>query len=491
MKSRASIYDLLPPRPGLEPLDWHSLAAAFDAFVMNPDNRIRYTTKSGHHAFSAFMESSRYGTDSHELVTFGPVVLGKLLRGDDVVALAQGLSSFFDQARGIFLNSPGVTRIEMWYLVYANALAAHLARRLTGQMPELAVQWRQSAEMLRQMAHRIHYDFNWQGYDFGEQMPWTAEDIYRQPDSIGGYAYLMLLAFEMFGDRSFLEESRTALTKYLQFADNPWYEVPNGSLALAAAARLCALGHQVDTSRAFALLMDPAASLVVGTWAGCEVNGLMRGWRYSTPESAYSMESLVVLPNILPAARYDVRLADAIGRYALHVAANARYFFSEFMRGQESRPDLSPAVPYERLLAENEGRAPYATGDFEGHRSVYGGAYTLWWDALVRPTEDPFILRLDLTRSDFLSERAYPTFLYYNPWDVERSVTIEMGEEAHDIYGLKQHSWLARSEARTTVLTLPPMEAQVIVLCPAGASPLAQQQVLLVDDIAVDFAVER
>jgi hypothetical protein len=28
----------------------------------------------------------------------------------------------------------------------------------------------------------------------------------------------------------------------------------------------------------------------------------MRGWRFSTPESAYSMESLMVLPFILPSA---------------------------------------------------------------------------------------------------------------------------------------------------------------------------------------------
>ena len=479
--------DRLPDRPQTAPLDWQRLANAFDAFVMDPANQVRYETTEGRPAFSAFLESSRYGTDSHELVTYGPIVLGKILRGDDVAALLPGLSTFFNQEIGICLNSPDATRVEMWYLMYANSLAAHIIRRKGAELPELAAEWRQSAATLRQMARRLDYDFNHQGYDFATGTPWTAEDIYRQPDAIGGYAYLMLLAYEMYGDAVFLDESRTALAKYLSFADNPWYEVPDGSLAVVAAARLSALGDNADAARALAFLLDPAAALVVGAWGGREVNGLMRGWRFSTPESAYSMESLMVLPFILPAARYDVRLARAIGCYALHVAANARHFFSETMLGQESRPDLSPAVAYERLLAEHNGHAPYATGDFEGHKSVYGGAYVLWWDALVKPTDDPCILRLDLTRSDFLAERAYPTLLYYNPWSEERTVSIDLGDDACDLYDLTQHAWLAHAARGITGLRLPPATARVIAMCPAGATQVVRGRTLWLNDVAVDY----
>ena len=95
-------------------------------------------------------------------------------------------------------------------------------------------------------------------------MPRAAAEL----DAIGGYAYLMLLAYEMYGDAVFLDESRTALTKYLSFADNPWYEVPDGSLAVVAAARLSALGDNADAARALALLLDPAAALVSAPGAG-------------------------------------------------------------------------------------------------------------------------------------------------------------------------------------------------------------------------------
>ncbi len=487
MDEASSARCIWPVRPALTPLNWNCLATAFDEFVMDSAHRVLYSTQEGHPAFSAFLESSKYGAEDHELVTYGPIVLGKLLRGDDVSTLVQGLETYFSPDCEIFLNSPGCTRIEMWYLMYANALAAHLIRRLAGERPELAERWRQSATTLQAMARRINYDFNYQGYDFEAHESWTDKDVYRQPDAIGGYAYLMLLTYAMSGDSAFLDESRQALAKYLNFVENPWYEVPDGAMAVVAAARLRAMGDSVDTQLALARLLDPAAALVMGEWGGCEVNGLMRGWRYSTPESAYSMESLMVLPHILPAARYDVRLAADIGRYALHTATNARWFFSDFIHGRESRPDLSSAVPYERLLAQGDGVAPYATGDFEGHKSVYGGAYVLWWDALVKATGDPYILRLDLARSDFLAERAYPTFLYYNPWSDERTVMVEIGENPHDLYDLAQHTWLAKHARGEVELAIPATEARVIALCPSEVRCALRGRTLFVGEVAVDF----
>jgi len=42
---------------------------------------------------------------------------------------------------------------------------------------------------------------------------------------------------------------------------------------------------------------------------------------------------------------------------------------------RKSKPsDLPPMFPYERLMPRGEGTQPYATGDFAGHRSIYGGA---------------------------------------------------------------------------------------------------------------------
>lgn len=451
------------------PLDWRKHAAAFDAYVMDPANGVAYRDPNGRMAFTAFLEGSHYGTLRHELVTFGPIALGKWLRGDNISALLPTLESYFSPRFHIFTNGPaassgdgGDARCEMWYLMYANALAAHLIRRHAEQHPHWLDLWRQSADSLRDLARRLDYDFNHQGYNFAAGTPWTDRDIFRQPDAIGGYAYLMLLAHRMLGGEEYLAEARAALRRYLSLRANPWYEVPDGSLAALAAAWLAAQGEDFDTARALAWLLDPDAALALGEWGGQEVNGLMRGWRFSERDSVYSMESLMVLPFILPVARYIPQFALDIGRYALHVAANARLFFSEQMAGCESRPDLTPAVAYERLLARRGECAPYATGDFQGHKSIYGGAYTLWWDALVKPTIDPYILQLDLAATDFLADAPAPAWLYYNPWPEARTVHVPLGPNAADVVELGSGRLLAQAAAGSVAVELPPRAAYVV-----------------------------
>jgi hypothetical protein len=413
--------------PESAPMDWGRLAEQFSTFVMDPANRVMFPTPEGYTAFTAFLQDAEYRTSRHELTSFGPIVLGKVLRGEDVSGLARSLEMFFDQQQRIFLNSPGRPRVEMWYLMNINALAAHLVLLTLNDDPTFTARWRQAADRLVELAQRVDYDFRHQGYNFAEDAPWTNKDIYRQPDALGGYAYLMLLAHTRFGDAAYLQEARKAVRGYLNLPGNPWYEIPMGGMAAAAAAYLSAAGEDVDAVLAVRHALDPQAGLVVGRWGGLEVNGLVRGWRYAEPESAYSMESLVLLPYLLPAVRRIPRLARVVGQYALHAAANMRLFYTGHVP-YESRADLPDVVTYERLYAEYEGQAPYGAGDFAGHKSIYGGAYALWWGALIQPTEDPFILRLDLSKSDFLDPSAAPAYLYYNPYSEQRHISTPDGK---------------------------------------------------------------
>ena len=476
-----------PSRPRELPLDWGRIARAFDRFVTDPANRVMFVDGQGHSAFTAFLEGQTGPNADHELVSYGPIVLGKHLLGDDVTVLLPTLAGYFDETRGISVNTPGEDRIEMWYLMYVNALAAHITRGTLSHDAAAMYRWRQSVDTLRAMARSIDYDFNVQGYDFGTRSPWTRKDIYRQPDAVGGYAYLMLLAYEAWGDPGYLDESRKAIELYLAFEQNPWYEVPSGAMAALAAARLHALGHNTNVQRALDYVLDPAAGMVVGTWGGREAHGLYRGWRFSQPESAYSMESLVPLPYLLPIARYDVRFAREIAQYALHVSANARLFYSEFMKGSESRGDLSPVVTYERVYASYEGHSPYAAGDCPGHKSIYGGGYALHWGALVRPTDDPYILQLDVARPDFLARHTYRTYLYSNPWQSARTVHLDVGHEPVDLYDLTLHCTIARKAQGRVPIDLDAECARVISLVPPGSTPVREHGRLAIDGIIVDY----
>jgi hypothetical protein len=449
----------LPDRPEERPLDFHALASAFDAYLMDPAHGLNLLAKDGRQVFPSALE----GAEDGGLTTYGPMALGKELRGDGLEGLAASLKGYFSEPYGLFLDGAGATLCEYWYLMNVTALAYGLIRLRFGQDREWLARVEKSAERLLAMAHQIRYDFNSQGYDFAKAAPFTNQDNYRQPDAVGGYSYVMLLAWKLTGKESCLAEARTGIDRYLGFAANPWYEVPSGAMAVMAAARLEAMGYPVDASKGLGFVFDPSAGLMAaGRWGGREVNGLMAGFRTEPAGQAYSMESMVTLPYLLPAVRFRPELAGEVARYALNVAANLRWFYPQYLpKENQSRPDLPSMFPYERLSREEKGHSPYATGDFAGHRSIYGGAYVMWLDQLVQPQSDPWVLRWDLAKTNFLDRDLPPAFLFYNPWPAERRAAVETVKDQSYIYDLT-HSQILHPHQGRVDLKLHPFESRVI-----------------------------
>jgi hypothetical protein len=466
------------------------MADRFERFVMNGTNGVRFVNAHRNPAFTAFLEGDTSPDAKHELVSLGPIALGEVLRNGDDAGLARSLSDYYNERAGIFVNTPNQDRIEMWYLMYALSLAAHIIRKRRADDEVAVGRLRRSVRTLIAVAHQLDYDFNHQGYDFAEGTAWTRRDIYRQPDAVAGYAYLMLLAHEFLGDTDYRGEAEVAMDRYLSMTANPWYEVPDVAMGVTASARLSALGTACDTWKAVEFLLDPDAGLAVGEWGGHEVTGLYRGWRHSKPESVYSLESFMALPYILSSVRYQPELARIVGAYALHISSHAHLFYSEYLDGRESRGDLTPVVAYERLYKYYDGSHAYASGDVAGHKSIYGGSYALWWAALAAQTSDPYILELDLVSSDFLVPGGWPTCLYYNPHDTSRTVSIDRG--SCELYDLNEHRVLAggrnhRQEDHSASLDIPPGGARVVAEIPRNGTHRVSGGVLTVDGVPVDF----
>ena len=474
----------MPPLPRQRPLDWQARAQAFDRFVMDPDNKVWLRRADG----SRYIASALGETGDGGLTTFGPVVLGKILRGDAVDDLLPSLAAYFHAGPGIFLDSAQSETCEYWYLANVNALADAIVRARFASDPLWRDRVRRSADRLIALAQQIRYDFNDQGYRFNTGDPFTNKDIYRQPDAIGGYAYIMLFAHELLGDEKYRAEAAKGLKLYQGFATNPWYEIPSGALACLAGARLSLTDNEIDVERIldFALAID-GRPMQTGSWGGLEVDGLMAGFRTEPEGEAYSMESLMTLPYLLPVVRYRPEFAARIGRYVLNVAANMRLFYSDCLpRENQSRPDLTAAIPYERLTRSLGGQSPYASGDYGSHRSIYGGAYALIWGELVRPAGDDYLLRMDISRTDFLCDGAHPTFLYVNPYDAPKAVSVH-AEAASDLYDLQSHRFLAEHRIGTVEIVLPPHAARVIAVIPAGAARQVRHGTLSCGGKAVDF----
>jgi len=451
----------LPARPEDQPLDYHALADAFDAYLMNPAHGLNLRSKDGRQVFPSALE----GEEDGGLTTYGPVAMGRELRGEGLEGLSTSLKGYFNEKYGLFLDGAGATLCEYWYLMNVTALAYGLIGLRFSKDADWIKIVERSAVRLKEMARQIKYDFNDQGYDFAKGAAFTNHDIYRQPDAVGGYSYVMLLAWKLTGKDFCLAEAKTGIDRYMDFAKNPWYEIPSGAMAVMAAARLEAMGYPTNAKKALGFVLDAKIGLMAsGRWGGHEVTGLMAGFCTEPPEQTYSMESMVTLPYLLPAVRFRPELGADVARYALHVAANMRWFYPEYLpRENQSRPDLPPMFPYERLSREEKGHSPYASGDFAGHRSIYGGAYVMWLDKMIEPQGDPWLLRWDLSTTNFLDRDLPPAFLYYNPWPEEKRVTVAVAKGQSHVQDLSRKQRLNPIHGKVE-LTLRPFEARVIEL---------------------------
>lgn len=417
--------DRMPDVPMLPVPDLAGLNERFRHTLLDPAAGILRYSDQGHPIFGAYI-----GSDSNELITWSILAVGEWLSGHDASWLLPSWTDFFNSNYGIYLNSPRSRECELWYLFYANAMADAVYRALAPNDPDARRRAGEAADAMLAMNSVLKDDFDHQSYRFHTKETVSYRDIYRQPDTIAGYAYHLLFA-ALHADRpDYAAESLRALRCYQAFAENPWYEIPSGSAGLLAACWLDAHGHSLDIARMAGWVFDHAhGPLQIGSWGGEAVDGLMMGWRGDTREkamsSAYSMETFMPLQFLLPAVRYAPALADAVGKYVRNLLSNFQLFYGRGSRRiYETRPDIDDSIPYERLDQCRDGHSPAACGDFFTHRSIYGSGYLCWLQAMARPTGCDAIYALDLSLTDWLAARRYPVFLLRNPLDTEVSVSF-------------------------------------------------------------------
>lgn len=484
--------DRMPDHPALPVPSLSKLNEQFRAALMDEKNRILRRDAHGNPIFGAYI-----GSDSNELITWSIITLGEWFTGRDASWLTSTWPTFFSASAQVYLNSPRSTECELWYLFYANTLCGALQQALFREDPIVRQRFAASADSLCRMARALDYNFNHQSFHFGEMTPRTYKPQYRQPDSSGGYAYNMLFA-ALHADRpEYMEESLRGIRIYEGMPSNPWYEIPNSSAALMAAAWLDAHGHACDIQRIAGWLFDhDLGPLQIGKWGDEEIDGLMMGWfgdtRAQAMASAYSMETFMPLQFFLPAVRYCPQLADAVGKYVRCMLSNFQLFYARGSKPlYETKPELDASIPYERLQYERDGHIPAATGDFHGHRSIYGSGYLMWLEAMARQTSDPDIFALDLSLSDWLADERYPVYLLRNPFDEARQITftpapvwqkLQPGLYRNGVLNASVHdleNGIHSVAQEQVTCTIPANDCILVALLPEGCSPLEKDGMLI------------
>ena len=168
--------------------------------------------------------------------------------------------------------------------------------------------------------------------------------------------------------------------------------------------------------------------------------------------------------------------AESADQGITHPGGGAAELLVDLVRVGSVAPDLSP----------------YATGDAQGSGNpsnlcLYGASHVGILGAIIAPTDVERILQLNLLKTDTFHDRAYPSYLYYNPYDTPRTVHLAVGSEAKDLYDARGHRFLKRHVRNTVAITIPADSALVLVAAPAGGKVTLQKGKRLIDGVIVDY----
>jgi hypothetical protein len=118
---------------------------------------------------------------------------------------------------------------------------------------------------------------------------------------------------------------------------------------------------------------------------------------------------------------------------------------------------------------------------------LYGSSHVGILGGIVKPTNIEQILQLDLLKTDYFHAAAYPTYLYYNPHTSAKSVEIDVGPEAKDIYDAVSKTFLERNARGLSRFTIPADTARIVVLAPAGGKMRREGKRVLIDNVVVRY----
>ena len=328
---------------------------------------------------------------------------------------------------------------------------------------------------------------------------------WKEPDAAAGIGWLQYMAWVKWRSPKYLRAADWSMRFLHNRAENPTYEILMPYGAYLAARMNGELGRKYDVHKLLTWCFDeskarPGWGTIAEDWGGYSCHGLV-GSITDGGGYAFSMNTFASAGALVPLVRYDDRYSRAIGKWMLNAANSARLFYRDALpddhQSSAAWKDDGGVIAYEGLRKEWKGRSPYATGDpirlgwGPTDLALYGGSYVGFFGGIVSSTNVEMILQLDCLATDFFHDRAYPTYLYYNPYDVAKEIQIDVGPEARDLYDAATDSFLKKNVKGVSTFSLAADTAAVIVLTPARGTISRKGNKRLINGVVVDYVSSR
>lgn len=450
---------------------------------------------------------------------------------------------WFNDAEGIYRDRIGqhggiVSHVvyDYWPLILGTMIS-DVNRNDPGYRKNIEKQFAFLLQMAKDMGCPDHPNLK-QGYDIAIRKL-TQTRLDWNPGNASGLAWMLYAGFQWTGNREYLDCAKAALR--WQSVHPGRYEVSHAMGPLVMSRINAEQGEQFDMKWMMDNWFGDYTRLpgFVHHWAithGTNLNGMTcdgldgAWWRQSDDNGfyAFTMGSYQAPAWLLPTVRYDQRFARSIARYALNAANSCRFFLGIDLDGDHQdhldwRKNLSNGkgflFSYEGFRTEahhanaDHSFQPYATGDpialFKGkynkdnaaqywddkknfrnnsqNISLYMGNHIGFLGSIFNATDVPGIIAWDLAKTDYYRPVCYPSFLIYNPYGHNKTVTFDVGTAACDLYDTVTGQFIKRNIKGKQPLEIEPDCAMVLVLTPTGGTLVHNGSRLMINNVVVDY----
>ncbi|HEV8511689.1 MAG TPA: hypothetical protein VGQ59_00335 [Cyclobacteriaceae bacterium] len=519
---------MMPNQPApYKMTDWYEKAHNFDEYVYNVDLKGEYLpfvwiddakrnlpqkTFGIYTAIGDVRQGQKGNKEFHEaLCTIGSLLSAGLVgidktnqNGFNYVKMVQ---NYFNSANGwnIMMDntSSDVAKLgggygrDWWYDVFPNVLYYGLCELFPNVNGADSLQ-RIIAEKFYKADSALNGNYDYSFFDYG-QMKGVSNHIPHQQDAAAGHAYVLLCAYEKFKDERYLQGAKSAMNAFANQKESRFYEVLMPFGALVAARLNAEHGTNYDVKKILDWTFDGCKAtdgrtgwgVIAERWGEYDVYGL-QGSITDGGGYAFLMNSFDLAWPLVPMVRYDNHYADAIGKWMLNVTNAARLFYPyEIDDRHQWLPDKKAitknVIAYEGLRKDDHfykktslnGLSPVALGDgpqwAKGQPevsmfSLYSSAQAGIFGAIVKKTNVEKILQINCNATDFYQAHAFPTYLYYNPYDTAKSVCYYNTRKSKvDLYDVLSHEYVSKDITEETCFEIPSKSSRLIVLIPSGS----------------------
>ncbi len=530
-------------------LDWSEKANHFDQYVYNTDLKGEHqpfiwidsaqrnfpqNTFGLYTVIGDVRQGEKGSKEFHEALTTMGSLLGAGLVGIDKtnqngINYIKMIQNYFNAANGwnIMMNNtnPSVALLgggygrDWWYDVFPNVLFYGVSELFPNVSKADSLQHIIAEQFFK--ADSIlngNYDFSYFDY---YQMKGMVNHIPHQQDVAAGHAYILLCAYEKFGDERYLQGSKSAMDAFVDQKESRFYEVLMPFGALVAARLNAEHGTHYDVKKILDWTFEGCKAadgrtgwgVMAERWGDFDVHGL-QGSITDGGGYAFLMNSFDMAWPLVPMVRYDSRYAVAIGKWMLNLSNAARLFYPFEIDDQHQwlplKKDITKnVIAYEGLRKEDiryqkesmKGISPVALGDGpqwvkgqpeEAMFSLYSSSQVGILGAIIRKTNIEKILQLNCNATDFYQSKSFPTYLYYNPYDTLKTVCYNNDtKESVDLYDALLHEWVNKDVAADACFEIAAKSARLIVVLPAGSKVQQREGKYLVGTEVVAYTVAQ